>query len=85
MKEFPGVSVYPVDAWEEAGCPMLIQRGWLKMCVRIAQKNVEDRHTIFEAAEKLGPVVAREASDRSATPPPPPLAAAASSNPHKGC
>ena len=60
IKEFPGVSSYPVDAWEDAGSPMLSVTGWIKLCVRIAQ-NMGDLHTIFEAAEKLDPEATKEA------------------------
>ena len=72
VKEFPGVSNYPVDAWEDAGSPMLSVTGWIKLCVRIAKQNMVDLHTVFEVAQKLNPEATKEAvkeaSDESATP-----------------
>ena len=51
---------------------MLSVTGWIKLCVRIAKKNMVDLHTVFEVAQKLNPEATKEAvkeaSDESATP-----------------
>ncbi len=80
LPEFPGVSIYPIDAWEEAGSPMLTVVGWVKLCVRISKKNFERLESIFEAAQKVDQKVANEEKDqcdlRASAPP----ASAASSS-----
>ena len=53
MAEFPGVAKYPIDEWERANSPMLSRKGWIKLCMRIAQKTLADLHTIFDCAKKL--------------------------------
>ena len=63
MPEFPGVAKYPIDTWEAMGAPKLTTKGWIEMCMRIAQKNMADLHTVFEVTKKLEPMTA--ASDAS--------------------
>ena len=60
LPEFPGVARYPIDEWESAGSPTLTTKGWIKMCMRIAQKNMSELHTVFEAAQKLDPSTAND-------------------------
>ena len=51
--QFPGVARYPIDAWEDAGNPMLTRSGWSKLCMRIAQRDMKHLQSIFEIAQKL--------------------------------
>ena len=53
LMQFPGVARYPIDAWEDAGNPMLTRKGWSKLCMCIAQRNLNELHAIFEIAKKL--------------------------------
>ena len=53
LAEFPGVAKYPIDEWEEAGSPMLTVTGWCVLCMKIAEKDMENLHTIFTCADKL--------------------------------
>ena len=48
---FPGVARYPIDEWEEAGSPMLTVTGWCVLCMKVAEKNMEDLHKVFTCAE----------------------------------
>ena len=37
LPEFPCVARYPIDSWEAMGSPTLSTKGWIEMCMRIAQ------------------------------------------------
>ena len=70
LQQFSGVARYPIDAWEAAGSPMLTTTGWIKMCMRIAQKNISELHVVFEASQQLDSSAASDI--RVPTPPLPP-------------
>ena len=48
---FPGIAKYPVDRWLEEGAPHLTALGWIKLCKKIAAKDMHNLESIFLAAE----------------------------------
>eukprot|EP00975_Prorocentrum_lima_P002332 509090-Prorocentrum_lima.AAC.1 len=35
-----GIAKYPVDRWMAAGQPMITTKGWIKLCSKIAAKDL---------------------------------------------
>ena len=52
-EEFPGIAKYPVDKWEREGNLVLDAKGWCKICLKIAEKDMDNLGTIFETATKF--------------------------------
>ena len=48
---FTGIAKYPVDRWLEEGAPHLTALGWIKLCKKIAAKDMHNLESIFLAAE----------------------------------
>ena len=67
MPEFPGVAKYPIDAWEAMGEPKLTTRGWIAMCMCIAQKNMEGLQGVFDVAERIEAKQAKKAASDAST------------------
>eukprot|EP00974_Lingulodinium_polyedra_P060849 5867212-Lingulodinium_polyedra.AAC.1 len=51
--EFPCIAQYPADAWEEAGTPTMTTKGWAKVCLKVAEKDMNNLQNVFDVAESL--------------------------------
>eukprot|EP00974_Lingulodinium_polyedra_P132808 11223198-Lingulodinium_polyedra.AAC.1 len=50
----PCVAKYPIDPWEINGAPMMTAKGWAKLRMNIAEKDLDNLQNVFDAAVKLG-------------------------------
>ena len=48
-----GIARYPVDQWIREGQLMISEKGWAKLCIRIAQNDISNLALIFEKANEL--------------------------------
>eukprot|EP00974_Lingulodinium_polyedra_P017564 1704055-Lingulodinium_polyedra.AAC.1 len=53
VPEFPCIAKYPVDAWEEAGAPWMSTKGWAKLCMKVAEKDLSNLQHVFDIANDL--------------------------------
>ena len=48
---FSGVAQYPLSEWEKAGRPMMRQRDWCELVMRIAQFDLADLRPLHDVAK----------------------------------
>eukprot|EP00974_Lingulodinium_polyedra_P130542 11214237-Lingulodinium_polyedra.AAC.1 len=54
IEGIPGIAKYPVDLWELNGAPVMTAKGWAKLCMMIAEKDLDNLQHVFDAAVRLG-------------------------------
>ena len=47
---FPGIAKFPVEQWLEQVAPCLTTHGWIKLCLKIAERDMDNLENIFHAA-----------------------------------
>ena len=50
----PCVARYPIDMWELNGMPIMTTKGWAKLCMLIAQQDLENLQSVYDTAVKYG-------------------------------
>eukprot|EP00974_Lingulodinium_polyedra_P062825 6065419-Lingulodinium_polyedra.AAC.1 len=53
-KGFFCIAKYPIDEWEEAGAPMMTTKGWAKLCLKVAEKDLKNLQNMFDVAKSFG-------------------------------
>ncbi len=51
--ELVGIARYPIDKWEMEGQPRITSKGWVKLAMMIASKNMVKLSSVFTCGEKL--------------------------------
>ena len=51
--EMPGIARYPVWRWERGGAVCLTQAMWCKICMKIAENDMENLGLIFDKAQEM--------------------------------
>ena len=46
----PCIAKYPIDLWEINGAPMMTTKGWAKLCMNIAEKDLDNLQHVFDTA-----------------------------------
>eukprot|EP00974_Lingulodinium_polyedra_P035106 3372628-Lingulodinium_polyedra.AAC.1 len=54
VEGFPCIAKYPIDECEEAGAPTMTTKGWAKLCLKVAEKDLKNLQNIFAVAKTLG-------------------------------
>ncbi len=54
----PGCSRFPVNEFLRAGGMVLNAKGWIKLCVKVANRDPSKLSSIFDACIKLDPTAA---------------------------
>ncbi len=53
--ELIGIAKYPIDVWRDAGEPRITTKGWIKLCMMIARKDLEKLNSILKWAQSCCP------------------------------
>eukprot|EP00975_Prorocentrum_lima_P053853 11299727-Prorocentrum_lima.AAC.1 len=48
-----GLARYPIDDWEKQGQPMTTTKGWVKLCLKLCEKDTKSLDNIFNSAMKI--------------------------------
>ena len=51
--ELVGIARYPIDRWEMEGQPRITSKGWVKLAMMIASKNMVKLSSVFTCGQKL--------------------------------
>ncbi len=52
-EQYMAIARYPIDEWVSNGEPVLTTMSWIKLCIKIAEKDNTNLHSILELGEKL--------------------------------
>ena len=52
-QQYLAIARYPIDEWVANGEPVLTTMSWIKLCIKIAEKDNTNLHSILELGEKL--------------------------------
>eukprot|EP00975_Prorocentrum_lima_P002079 451087-Prorocentrum_lima.AAC.1 len=48
-----GIAQYPIDDWKAQGEPIMTTRGWVKLCLRVAAKDMANLKNLFTLCTDL--------------------------------
>ena len=54
VEGLPCIARYPIDMWELNGAPIMTTKGWAKLCMKIAEHDLDNLQNVFDLAVKHG-------------------------------
>eukprot|EP00975_Prorocentrum_lima_P026152 5496808-Prorocentrum_lima.AAC.1 len=48
-----GIAKYPIDRWMAAGQPMITTKGWVKLCMKIASRDLESLSKVMTVCQDI--------------------------------